>query len=112
MAKLYFRYGLGKSAQLCQVAYNYSNERNMNVAVINAKDNEIIRSRVVVDGKSVLIREPNMIIGLDSIYDLLYNMYLMNDIKCVLVDNAEYQFFHLLIELSINYNNIYMHHHK
>ena len=40
MAKLYFRYGLGKSAQLCQVAYNYSNERNMPIAIINAKDNE------------------------------------------------------------------------
>jgi len=29
MAKLYFRYGNGKSAQLCQVAYNYMNERDM-----------------------------------------------------------------------------------
>ena len=35
MAKLYFRYGNGKSAQLCQVAYNYMNEREMPVAIIN-----------------------------------------------------------------------------
>ena len=38
MAKLYFRYGVGKSAQLCQVAYNYFNEKEMNIAVINALD--------------------------------------------------------------------------
>ena len=59
MAKLYFRYGLGKSAQLCQVAYNYINERDMNVIIINAKDNELIQSRIEVDGKRVLEREPN-----------------------------------------------------
>ena len=52
MAKLYFRYGIGKSAQLCQVAYNYFNERNMNVAIINAYRNEMIKSKVIVDGKS------------------------------------------------------------
>ena len=45
MGKLYFRYGDGKSAQLCQVAYNYKNERNMNVLIINAKDNDTIVSK-------------------------------------------------------------------
>ena len=90
MAKLYFRYGLGKSAQLCQVAYNYFNERNMNVAIINAKDNEMIRSKIVVDGKNVLIREPNMMINDGSLYQEIYDMYEKDDIKAVLVDNSEY----------------------
>lgn len=90
MAKLYFRYGLGKSAQLCQVAYNYFNERNMSVAIINAKDNEMIRSKIVVDGKNVLIREPNMMINDGSLYQEIYDMYEKDDIKAVLVDNSEY----------------------
>ena len=90
MAKLYFRYGDGKSAQLCQVAYNYKNERNMNVLVINAKDNDTIVSRVVVDGKSVLVREPNFYVFDDSIYEQIYSKWMNKDIKCVLVDNAEY----------------------
>lgn len=90
MAKLYFRYGLGKSAQLCQVAYNYMNERQMPVVVINAKDNNIIKSRIVVDGKEVLVREPNVEIGRVSIYELLYFKYVTDNIRCVLVDNAEY----------------------
>lgn len=91
MAKLYFRYGLGKSAQLCQVAYNYCNERDMPIAIINAKDNDVIRSRVVVDGKSVLVREPNIILDKDdSLYRRIYSEYKNNHIRCVLIDNAEY----------------------
>ena len=90
MAKLYFRYGLGKSAQLCQVAYNYFNERKMNVAVINAKDNKTIKSRIVVDGASLLIREPNIILGNGSLYRKIYEMWRKDNIQCVLVDNSEY----------------------
>ena len=92
MAKLYFRYGLGKSAQLCQVAYNYIVERNMNVAIINAIDNGLIKSKVVVDGETVLVREPNLLIDNNSLYEKLYNMYIMNgnNLSCVLVDNCEY----------------------
>jgi len=90
MAKLYFRYGNGKSAQLCQVAYNYSNEREMNVVIINAKNNELIESNIIVDNKKVLIREPNLIIDSGSIYEKIYDMYINNDIRCVLIDNAEY----------------------
>ena len=89
MAKLYFRYGIGKSAQLCQIAYNYFNERNMNVAIINAMNNEMIKSKVIVDGKSVLIREPNLNVT-DSIYEDLYAMYKNDNIRCVLIDNSEY----------------------
>lgn len=92
MAKLYFRYGNGKSAHLCQVAYNYINERNMNIAIINAKDNGLIQSRVVVDGKSLLQREPNVDLRDGSLYRRLYmeNKHGMTNIRCVLVDNAEY----------------------
>lgn len=90
MAKLYFRYGDGKSAQLCQVAYNYKNERDMNVLVINAKDNDTIVSKIVVDGKLVLIREPNFFVFDDSIYEQIYSRWESEDIKCVLVDNSEY----------------------
>lgn len=90
MAKLYFRYGLGKSAQLCQVAYNYSNERKMNIAIINAKGNETIESKVVVEGQSVLIKEPNIILGKGSLYKKIYEMWRHDNIQCVLVDNSEY----------------------
>ena len=90
MAKLYFRYGEGKTAQLCQVAYNYIDERNMNVLIINAKDNETISSKVMVDGKQLLIREPNMYIFDDSFYSQVYGKSQYMDINCVLVDNAEY----------------------
>ncbi|MBQ2873258.1 MAG: hypothetical protein IJE89_04605 [Bacilli bacterium] len=91
MAKLYFRYGLGKSAQLCQVAYNYFEQRNMEIAVINAKDNETIRSRIVVDGKNVLVREPNFDLkpGV-SLYEKIYLRDSDVGLKCILVDNAEY----------------------
>lgn len=91
MAKLYFRYGLGKSAQLCQVAYNYFNQRNMEIAVINAKSNDTIRSRIVVDGKSVLIREPNFYLqpGV-SLYEKIYLRHADKNLRCILVDNSEY----------------------
>lgn len=90
MAKLYFRYGEGKSAQCCQVAYNYINERGMDILVINAKDNDMITSKVMVDGKQLLYREPNMYIFDDSFYCQIYDRWLNNDLKCVLIDNAEY----------------------
>lgn len=89
MAKLYFRYGDGKSAQLCQVAYNYIEERNMNVVIINAKNNEMIKSKVVVDGKEVLVREPNMMLDDGSLYQKIFDV-LDKNIFCVLVDNCEY----------------------
>lgn len=91
MAKLYFRYGLGKSAQLCQVAYNYCNQRKMNIAVINAKNNEIIKSKIVVDGQSVLIREPNFYLKPGcSLYERIYLNHQKENLKCILVDNSEY----------------------
>lgn len=90
MAKLYFRFGKGKTAQLCQVAYNYKNERDMNILVINAKDNDTIESNVLVDGKSMLKRDPNYYLFDDSIYEDIYSRWIQDDIKCILVDNSEY----------------------
>lgn len=90
MGKLYFRYGIGKSAQLCQVAYNYVNERNMNVVIINAKNNEQIKSNIVIDNKYVLTRDINVNIDNNSIYEKIFEKWLNDDIKCVLVDNSEY----------------------
>lgn len=90
MAKLYFRYGLGKSAQLCQVAYNYCNQRNMEIVVINAKNNSIISSKIAVDGKRVLIREPNLNISSnESLYEEIYARNIFKKVNCVLVDNSE-----------------------
>ena len=45
MAKLYFRYGYSKSASICQIAHNY-NERGMEVVIINAKNNEKVKSKL------------------------------------------------------------------
>lgn len=90
MAKLYFRYGLGKSSQVCQVAYNYMNQRKMKVAIINAKDNEAICSNISVDGDNVLVRKPNLLLDEKPLYKRLYFFYKRLDMKCVLVDNAEY----------------------
>lgn len=91
MAKLYFRYGLGKSAQLCQVAYNYFNERNMKIVIINAKENETIRSRVTIGGESLLVREPNMFLDGGNLYQKIYRVCQgSEDVHCVLVDNCEY----------------------
>ena len=94
MAKLYFRYGLGKSAQLCQVAYNYINERNMPIAILNAYDNEMVRSNVLVDGKCVLQRDINITMSNSSnLYEKIYyenESYVNSRLYCVLVDNCEY----------------------
>ena len=94
MAKLYFRYGNGKSAQLCQVAYNYMNERDMPVAILNAKENSMIRSSVIVDGKNVL--ERMLTVGMSKETNLFDKIWEENEsfvnsrLYCVLVDNGEY----------------------
>lgn len=92
MAKLYFRYGNGKTAHFCQVAYNYINQREMNIAIINALDNDLIQSKIVVNGKSLLQRNPNVSLGQGSLYEKLYYEYISSyeNMNCVLVDNCEY----------------------
>lgn len=63
MSKLYFRYGYSKSAAICQIAYNY-NERGMEVAIINAKNNEKIKSKL-----ANLERDVNVILDGNSLYN-------------------------------------------
>ena len=98
MSKLYFRYGYSKSAAICQIAYNY-NERGMEVAIINAKNNEKIKSKlanlerdvnVILDGNSLYnkidltqfkddnhvfeyYKTKNMVEVVNTIYDLILN---------------------------------------
>ena len=83
MAKLYFRYGDGKSSNLCQAAYNY-NEMGMNVLVMSAT-NEKITSKVQVDGKPLFERKIDYVISNNSIFD---DVAKLNNINCILVDNA------------------------
>lgn len=90
MAKLYFRYGNGKSAHLCQVAYNYFELRKINIAVINAFWNDKIQSKITVDGRMVLERTPNLMLRSNGLYESIYQMYTDDNIGCILIDNAEY----------------------
>ena len=83
MAKLYFRYGDGKSSDLVRVAYNY-NEMGIN-ALIMTPTNKTIKSKVELDNKPLFEREINYIIRENSIYEDVKNMY---NIKCILVDDA------------------------
>ena len=83
MAKLYFRYGDGKSSDLVRVAYNY-NEMGMNVVVMTPT-NKTIKSNVSVEDRPLFEREINYIISDNSIYDDIKNMH---NINSILVDDA------------------------
>lgn len=83
MAKLYFRYGDGKSSDLVRVAYNY-NEMGMNVVVMTPT-NKTIKSKVSVEDRPLFEREINYIISDNSIYDDIKNMH---NINSILVDDA------------------------
>lgn len=83
MAKLYFRYGFGKSSNLCQTAYNY-NEMGMNVLVMSATNQNIV-SKVKVEDKPLFQRNIDYVINDNNIF---YDVANMKDISCVLVDEA------------------------
>lgn len=101
MAKLYYKYGNGKSADLCETAYNYeeanaylNDEDKRHVLVINAYDDKEIVSKYM-DGdnkKPILTRKVD--IRLSSITSLFDEVYLriLNGIKiaAILVDNSQY----------------------
>lgn len=86
MAKLYYRYGTGKTSDLCQTAYNF-NERGMKTLIINADNNKNIEAKVMVNGQPLLSREPNFILDNNRLFLKLYEMDKEN-IECILVDNA------------------------
>ena len=100
MAKLYFRYGEGKSSNLCQTAYNY-NEMGMKVITMNAS-NEDIKSSGIINGKPIFERPIDYIID-GNIYEDMKNY---NDIKCILVDNAHLLSDEHVFELFLVANNL------
>ena len=92
MAKLYFRYGAmncGKSTHLLQVAHNYE-ERGMDVVLlkpsVDKKGEDRVVSRLVAERKVDALVAPD-----DSIMDILEEQINeKNNIKCILVDEAQF----------------------
>ena len=84
MAKMYFRYGVGKSSNLCQTAYNY-NEMGMNVKVMDAANNDIA-SHDNISESPIFSRKIDYMINDSNIYEDI--LRLENKPKCILVDNA------------------------
>lgn len=89
MAKLNFKYATmnsGKSLDLMRTAYNYE-ENGYKVIVIkpsiDTKGNDYIISRVGLKRKVDILLS-----SCENIYDIIENNY--NDIKCILVDEAQF----------------------
>ena len=89
MSKLYFRYGAmncGKTTALLQVAHNYE-ERDMKVVIlkpkIDTKGNDKIVTRIG------LKRKVDHLINKDENLNEYLNT-LSKDIKCILVDEAQF----------------------
>ena len=84
MKKLYFRYGNGKTADLCQTAYNYR-EGGANIVVMNADHNGQIVSGVNIGGRNILTLEPNATTR--NIFEQGFR-FKGEGVDAVLVDNA------------------------
>ena len=84
MKKLYFKFGNGKTADLCQTAYNYR-EGGAKVVVMNADSNNPIESKVKIGGRNILTLEPNA--TTDSIFEQGFK-FQKEGIDAILVDNA------------------------
>ena len=88
MAKLYFRYGAmncGKSSSLMQVAHNYEqNDKKVLVikSEIDTKGNDCLESRIG------LKRKVDILLKKDGSIKEYYNV--LNDIACILVDEAQF----------------------
>lgn len=107
MAKLYFRYGAmnsGKTALLLQAAHNYE-ERGMEVLIvkptIDSKGDDHLVSRIGLTRKVDKLLAPK-----DDIFK--YVMKLKRNIKCVLVDEAQFlekeqvdELMHIVVKLNI-----------
>ena len=85
MKKLYFKFGNGKTADLCQTAYNYC-EGGAKVVVMNANLNQKIVSHIEASGKNVLTLEPNAPVD-EAIFGQGFAFSSQN-VDAVLVDNA------------------------
>ncbi len=87
MAKLYFRYGAmncGKTTNLLQVAYNYE-EKGLKIIIIKSsidkKGDKNIVSRLGIEREVDLLLKPN-----ETIKEAIN----LNDIDCILVDEAQF----------------------
>lgn len=96
MAKLYFRYGAmgcGKTTALLQVIHNYK-KNNLNIVLIkpsiDKKGNNKIVSRLGIESDVDILLTPSSIV-MDNI-DL-------NDLTCILVDEAQFLTFNQVKEL-------------
>ena len=89
MANLEFRYGSGKSADLCETAYNY-NEKDKEVIVINGDNNKDIVSKYSLNGESLLRRNVDIELSSGSLFDQVYLESMKRKISCVLVDNCQF----------------------
>ena len=96
MKKFYFRYGNGKTADLCQTAYNYR-EGGANVVVMNARLNYDISSHVLIDGKSILTLKPNAIVN-EQLFEQGFD-FKRRGVAAILVDNAHLLFPHQVDQL-------------
>lgn len=90
MAKLYFRYGAmnsGKSSILMQVAHNY-NENNKNVVIIKSsvdtKGNDYLEARIG------LKRKVDVLLDKDKSLKDYFDLWIINNISCILVDEAQF----------------------
>lgn len=89
MANLEFRYGSGKSADICMTAYAY-NSTGSEVIVLNGDNNKEIISKDM-NGDTLLSRNINMeIFPNSSLFDQIHLESLKRKISCVLVDNSHF----------------------
>lgn len=89
MASFYFRYGAmnsGKSAHLMQVAHNYE-ERNMKVLVVKPKIDKKGEDELI--SRTGLHRKVDYLIEDNKSFKVFLSS-LSNNIKCILVDEAQF----------------------
>ncbi len=85
MKKMYFRYGNGKSADLCQTAYNYR-EGGAEIVILNADGDKKITSKVTQNDESILSVDPT-----DAANEYLFEQgfrFKAKNVSAILVDNA------------------------
>lgn len=88
MSKLIFKYGNGKTTDLCQTDYNFK-EQGAKTIAMNADGNKPIISKFEETGKNMLIRNIDLSFSSDSLFEHL--LYLKREnISVVFVDNAHF----------------------
>jgi len=93
MKKLYFKFGNGKTADLCQTAYNYR-EGGAKIVVMNADANQEISAHVENAGKKILTLEPNSTVN-EHLFGQGFS-FSRQGVDAILIDNA-----HMLTENQV-----------